>query len=101
MADVRECAPDLDIDPYDDTFIADPYPGYVAMRSAGPVVFMPKYAGPSVRRFDNAVRGLRNLPLARFGRLEPPPAAGAIFHSRHPGRTQNHLKRPFEFQSAV
>jgi 4-methoxybenzoate monooxygenase (O-demethylating) len=43
MADVLERVPDLDIDPYDDAFIADPYPGYAAMRSAGPVFYMPKY----------------------------------------------------------
>lgn len=43
MTDVFERAPDLDIDPYDDAFIADPYPGYAAMRSAGPVFYMPKY----------------------------------------------------------
>lgn len=43
VAAVLERAPDLDIDPYDDAFIADPYPGYAAMRSAGPVFYMPKY----------------------------------------------------------
>jgi hypothetical protein len=35
---------DLDIDPYDDAVIADPYPGYAAMRRTGPVFFTPKYA---------------------------------------------------------
>ena len=34
MAELLERAPDLDIDPYDDAFIADPYPGYAAMRNA-------------------------------------------------------------------
>lgn len=51
MADVFERAPDLDIDPYDDAFIADPYPGYAAMRSAGPVFYMPKYACWGMARF--------------------------------------------------
>jgi cytochrome P450 len=45
------CAPDLDIDPYDDAFIADPYPGYAAMRSAGPVFYMPKYACWGMARY--------------------------------------------------
>ena len=51
MADVFERAPDLDIDPYDDAFIADPYPGYAAMRSAGPVFYMPKYACWGMARY--------------------------------------------------
>jgi 4-methoxybenzoate monooxygenase (O-demethylating) len=51
MADVFERAPDLDIDPYDDAFIADPYPGYAAMRNAGPVFHMPKYACWGMARY--------------------------------------------------
>ena len=51
MADVFERAPELDIDPYDDAFIADPYPGYAAMRSAGPVFYMPKYACWGMARY--------------------------------------------------
>jgi 4-methoxybenzoate monooxygenase (O-demethylating) len=51
MADVLQRAPDLDIDPYDDAFIADPYPGYAAMRDAGPVFYMPKYACWGMARF--------------------------------------------------
>jgi hypothetical protein len=44
MADVLERAPDLDIDPYDDAFIADPQPGHAAMRNVGPTFYMLKYA---------------------------------------------------------
>jgi hypothetical protein len=51
MADVLERAPDLDIDHYDDAFIADPYPGYEAMRSVGPVFYMPKYACWGIARY--------------------------------------------------
>ena len=51
MTDVFERAPDLDIDPYDDAFIADPYPGYAAMRRAGPVFYMPKYACWGMARY--------------------------------------------------
>jgi cytochrome P450 len=51
MAEVLDRAPDLDIDPYDDAFIADPYPGYAAMRSAGPVFYMPKYACWGMARY--------------------------------------------------
>ena len=51
MTDVFERAPDLDIDPYGDAFIADPYPGYAAMRRAGPVFHMPKYACWGMARY--------------------------------------------------
>ena len=51
MADVLERTPDLDIDPYDDAFIADPYPEYAAMRSAGPAFYMPKYACWGMARY--------------------------------------------------
>jgi cytochrome P450 len=51
MADVFERAPDLDIDPYDDAFIADPYPGYATMRSVGPVFYMPKYTCWGMARY--------------------------------------------------
>ena len=51
MAEVLERAPDLDIDPYDDAFIADPYPGYAVMRGAGPVFYMPKYACWGMARY--------------------------------------------------
>jgi 4-methoxybenzoate monooxygenase (O-demethylating) len=51
MAEVLERTPDLDIDPYDDAFIADPYPGYAAMRNAGPVFYMPKYSCWGMARY--------------------------------------------------
>jgi hypothetical protein len=51
MADALARAPDLDIDPYDDAFIADPYPGYAAMRSAGPAFYMPKYGCWGMARY--------------------------------------------------
>jgi 4-methoxybenzoate monooxygenase (O-demethylating) len=53
MAETLERAPDLDIDPYDDAFIADPYPGYAAMRSAGPVFYMPKYSCWGMARYKD------------------------------------------------
>lgn len=51
MTEVLERAPDLDIDPYEDAFIADPYSGYAAMRSAGPAFYMPKYACWGMARY--------------------------------------------------
>jgi cytochrome P450 len=51
MTEALERAPDLDIDPYDDAFIADPYQGYAAMRSVGPAFYMPKYACWGMARY--------------------------------------------------
>lgn len=51
MAETLERTPDLDIDPYEDAFIADPYPGYAAMRDAGPAFYMPKYACWGMARY--------------------------------------------------
>ena len=51
MTEILERAPQLDIDPYEDAFIADPYPGYAAMREAGPVFYMPKYACWGMARY--------------------------------------------------
>jgi 4-methoxybenzoate monooxygenase (O-demethylating) len=52
MTELLERAPGLDIDPYDDAFIADPYPGYAAMRCAGPVFYMPNYACWGMARYN-------------------------------------------------
>jgi 4-methoxybenzoate monooxygenase (O-demethylating) len=41
---LRCAAPEVDIDPYCDAFIADPYPQHVRLRDAGPVVWIPRYA---------------------------------------------------------
>ena len=35
--------PALDIDPFSDPFLADPYPDHEALREAGPVVWLEKY----------------------------------------------------------
>jgi cytochrome P450 len=51
MTEALERAPDLDIDPYEDAFVADPYPGYAVMRSVGPVFYMPKYACWGMARY--------------------------------------------------
>jgi cytochrome P450 len=36
-------APQLDIDPFSVTFLADPYPDHARMRDAGPVVYLTPY----------------------------------------------------------
>jgi cytochrome P450 len=36
-------APELDIDPFAEAFLRDPYPGHAELRNAGPVVTLPRY----------------------------------------------------------
>lgn len=40
---VPDDVPILDVDPYADAALADPFPLHAAVRAAGPVVFVPKY----------------------------------------------------------
>ena len=40
---VPDDVPILDVDPYADEALADPFPLHAAVRAAGPVVFVPKY----------------------------------------------------------
>jgi cytochrome P450 len=40
---MTEPAPALDIDPFSDAFLADPYPFHEALREAGPVVWLGRY----------------------------------------------------------
>src|ERR1035441_4017953 len=37
---IDSSVPQLDVDPYSDDFLADPYPHYVTLREAGPVVWL-------------------------------------------------------------
>ena len=40
---MSETAPSLDIDPFSDEFLSDPYPFHEALREAGPVVWLERY----------------------------------------------------------
>ena len=44
--------PALDIDPFCQAFFDDPYPVHAALRSAGPVVYLPPYDIHAVARYD-------------------------------------------------
>lgn len=44
-------APELDIDPFADDFLADPYAYHPALRDAGPLVRLPKYGVWAMARF--------------------------------------------------
>ncbi|HEY8358719.1 MAG TPA: cytochrome P450 [Ramlibacter sp.] len=44
--------PAVDVDPYSDAFLTDPYPGHERLREAGPVAWIPKYGIYAVARHE-------------------------------------------------
>jgi len=44
--------PNLDIDPFSNGFLADPYPHHATLRDAGPVVWLPRYGIYAVARYE-------------------------------------------------
>lgn len=57
-------APSLDIDPFDETFLADPYAHHHALRDAGPVVWLESIGAYAMARFAEVQASLRDH--ARF-----------------------------------
>ena len=53
--------PVLDIDPYSDDFLLDPYPYHEALREAGGVVWLPKYETWAVARFQEMQECLKDF----------------------------------------
>ena len=53
-------APTLDIDPFSDDFLADPYPTHQAMREAGPVVWLERYGIFASARYAEVQTGLQD-----------------------------------------
>lgn len=73
-------APGIDIDPYDDAFLADPYAQHARLRDAAPVVWIPRYGVYACARHAEVRAVLRDhetyissagVGLANFNR-EPP-----------------------------
>lgn len=54
----RAAAPVLHTDPFTRAFMDDPYPGFAAMREAGPVLWSPQYECYVVARHDDVQRVL-------------------------------------------
>ncbi len=52
--------PSLDLDPFSDAFLADPYPGHRQMRDAGPVVYLPRYDTYALARYHEVHTALTN-----------------------------------------
>jgi cytochrome P450 len=51
-------APSLDVDPFDDAFLTDPYPFHAQIREAGPVVFLEPYQIYASARHAEVAAGL-------------------------------------------
>ena len=57
---VPETVPILDIDPYTDEALADPFPLHAEVRAAGPVVFAPKYGVYFMGRYRDVLPTLKD-----------------------------------------
>jgi len=53
--------PELNVDPYSDEFLTDPYPYHQALREAGGVVWLPKYETWAVSRFQELQECLKDF----------------------------------------
>jgi len=72
--------PALDLDPFDEGFLADPYAHHAALRDAGPVVWLPAIGCYAMARHAEVQAALKDWPtyisgrgvgLADFAREEP------------------------------
>ena len=72
--------PRLDIDPFCQGFLDDPFPAHAALREAGPVVYLPRYDLHAVARYDDVHAALTNwqdfssargVGLSDFAREKP------------------------------
>ncbi len=72
--------PSLNIDPFDEAFLADPYAHHAALRDAGPVVWLEPLGAYAMARFDEVQSALRDhetfcssrgVGLADFSKEEP------------------------------
>ena len=57
---IDSSVPQLDVDPYSDDFLADPYPHYVTLREAGPVVWLRPLGVYAVARHAEVASVLRD-----------------------------------------
>jgi 4-methoxybenzoate monooxygenase (O-demethylating) len=57
---IDSSVPQLDVDPYADEFLVDPYPHYVTLREAGPVVWLRPLGVYAVARHEEVATVLRD-----------------------------------------
>ncbi len=109
MHAVRQEIPVLDVDPYSDEFLLNPYPFHEQLREAGPLVWLPKYQVWAMARHDQVKAALqdwetfcssRGVGLSDFKKEKPwrPPSilleVDPPFHNRTRGVMSRILSRP-------
>ncbi len=101
---VTPAFPVLDVDPFSDHFLADPFPHHARIRDAGPVVWLERYGIWGVGRHDDVFAALLDnetfISSAGVGitdfRREPPPRPPSIILEADPplqSRTHRILAR--------
>ncbi len=94
----------LDIDPFDEAFLADPYAHHAALRDAGPVVWLEPLGVYAMARFDEVQSALRDhetfcssrgVGLADFSKEEPFRPASLLLEADPPlhDRTRSIMNR--------
>jgi cytochrome P450 len=91
-------APILDIDPFNDAYIVDPYPSHQVMRDAGPVIWLGKYDVFGVVRYEQVQTVLndpqtfcsgRGVGLADLGRGDGWRTPSLLLETDPPDHTAN------------
>jgi 4-methoxybenzoate monooxygenase (O-demethylating) len=99
-------APALDIDPFDETFLADPYAHHDALRKAGAVVWLGPIGAYGMVRFDEVQAALRDhqtfcssrgVGLSDFSKEEPWRPPSLLLEADPPlhDRTRGLMNRSF------
>ena len=89
--------PTLQLDPFDEEFLADPFAHHGELRDAGPVVWLPRYQIFAMARFDEVQAALRDhetycssrgVGLADFSREKPFRAPSLLLETDPPLHSQ-------------
>jgi cytochrome P450 len=98
MSAIRS-APAVDVDPYSDAFLADPFPQHALIRDAGPVVWLERYGVWAVGRYDEVFATLMDcetfissagVGITDFRREAPPRPPSIILEADPPLQTRTH-----------
>ena len=95
----RRSAPALDLDPFSDAFMADPFAQHALIREAGPIVFLERYGVWAIGRYDDVFAALMDwetfissagVGITDFRRDTPPRPPSIILEADPPLQTRTH-----------